>query len=295
MGLTLVTDFDRSGWDNLVRQSGATVFSLSAYLDATADNWCVLYNEDRSGGIACPYTVKLGVKVLYAPFFHRYLEWTGANPPSPEELKTALTLHFPVADANLKPFDGIPEGTKIHQQVDKTSFQPNQQSKRMLKKAVVYTINQGRRQDELLQLLKRELSPRVASIDSHSLQLLEQLVSGFDDGQLIQLNLLEGTTWKGAIWLLPFNGRMLYLKGTVEPDAKNNGGMYLLMEHAIGLAFEHDLVFDFGGSNVEGVRRFNLNWGANDVAYAALHWNNAPLWWKMLKTLRHTWNNRSSS
>jgi hypothetical protein len=294
MELILSENVDKKAWDALVSRSGGTVFSLVHYLDGTADNWAVLWNSDRSGGMVCPFAVKLGVKVLYAPFFHRYTEWIGDNCPDPAQLRAELQRYFPVADAQWKEeMPGMLE--RVHQVLNREDFQPNQQAKRMLKKGAHYEVRLERRDQELMRLLHRELRPRVASIDGHSLSLLEKLVSGFNEQELIQLNLLENEAWKGAIWLLPFNGRMLYLKGTVEPDAKNNGGMYRLMECAIQLAFERAMLFDFGGSNAEGVRRFNLNWGGKDVSYRALQWNNAPLWWKIVKSLRQTWNNTSSS
>jgi hypothetical protein len=71
MQLALSESLDKQQWDELVKASAGSVFSQSAYLDATADHWGVLWNDDRSGGIACPFAVKLGVKILYAPFFHR--------------------------------------------------------------------------------------------------------------------------------------------------------------------------------------------------------------------------------
>jgi hypothetical protein len=291
MKLVPANELNKNEWDETVRRSGGSVFSLSAYLDATADNWAVLYNDDLSGGVACPFAVKLGVKVLYAPFFHRYTEWIGENGPSGEVLFAAFGQHFPVAEAQFR----STAGDKVFQQLSEQDFHPNQQAKRMLKKASRYTVSEGRNVPLLIALLRRELSPRIASIDDRSLELLERLVENFDESRLIQLNLFDGSEWKGGIWLLPFGGRMLYLKGTVENEAKNNGGMYLLMEQGIRMAFARDLVFDFGGSNAQGVRRFNLNWGAKDVAYRSLRWNNAPLWWKIAKSLRQAWNNRSSS
>jgi hypothetical protein len=119
-------------------------------------------------------------------------------------------------------------------------YAPNQQAKRMLKKAAIYEVEEGERYAELFDLLRRELSPRVAGIDDHSLRILEKLVAKI---RPLQLNLLENGNWKGAIWLVPHNGCMLYLKGTVEPEAKQNGGMYRLMEHAQKLAFEQNRVF----------------------------------------------------
>lgn len=295
MQLIQSESIDKQVWDEFVLNAEGTVFALSAYLDATADQWAVLYNSDRSGGMVCPFAKKLGVRVLYAPFFYRYSEWIGENAPSLEELENELKRHFPVADANLKWEIELTDQSKVHQELTQSDFKPNQQVKRMLKKAVNFSVETGFRKTELLDLLKQELSPRIAGIDDHSLHLLDQLVSRFDATFLVQLNLLEETEWKGALWLLKFNDRVLYLKGTVTADAKKNGGMYRLMEQAIHWTFEQECVFDFGGSNATGVRQFNTNWGGKDVPYLHLQWNNAPLWWKMLKSLRQTWNNKSSS
>jgi len=294
MELVLSQHIDKKQWDQLVERSGGTVFSLSAYLDATADNWAVLYNADRSEGIACPFSVKLGIRVLYAPFFHRYTEWLGNNPPSEEELIKELKIHFPVADAQLKWENE--NHTRYHQVLTREGYKPNQQVKRMLKKATGFEVVEQHKKPILAALLKSELSHRIAAIDDHSLGLLENLVDAFNSrgGELLQLNLESNGEWLGGIWLLVFNNRVLYLKGTVTKEAKENGGMYRLMEHALKLAFDRDLLFDFGGSNVEGVRRFNLNWGSSDVTYGHLEWNNAPLWWKTLKSLRKKWSKRSS-
>jgi len=292
MELVLSEHADKQQWDAQVSLSGGTVFSLSAYLDATADHWAILYAASRTGGIACPFSVKAGVRVLYAPFFHRYIEWIGEDRPSFEELEIALKQHFPVADAQLR-WETTGSERK-HQELQPENYKPNQQAKRMLKKAAAFTIVPGLRKNELMRLLKSELSPRIAAIDDHSLELLSRLVDHFGPEELIQLNLLKNGEWLGGIWLLVFNRRVLYLKGTVSPAAKDAGGMYALMEHALQLAFEKNYSFDFGGSNVEGVRRFNLNWGAADTAYRHLEWNHAPVWWKILKSLRKLWRNKSS-
>jgi len=282
---------NKTKWDELVRQNGGTVFSLSTYLDATADNWTVLFNDDRSGGIVCPFAVKAGVKVLYAPFFHRYIEWVGAHQPTNEALLKELQMHFPVADVNGRISNGGTE--KVHQELTQDQFKPNQQAKRMLKKAVDFQISEEWRPTELMQLLETELAPRIAGIDGHSLPKLLRLVTDFQDKGMIQINLLKENEWQGGLWLLVFEDRVLYLKGTVTAEAKNAGGMYRLMEYAIQKSIELNKLFDFGGSNAEGVRRFNLNWGATDTSYQHLQWNNAPLWWKTVKSLRDKWNNKS--
>ncbi|MES2557553.1 MAG: hypothetical protein V4604_15465 [Bacteroidota bacterium] len=284
---------NKAEWDELVRSSGGTVFSLSTYLDATADNWAVLFNDDRSGGIVCPFATKAGIKVLYAPFFHRYTEWIGTNRPSDEALLEKLQELFPVADINCRMISSGSE--KVHQELIQDHYNTNQQAKRMLKKATVFRVSEEWLPEQLMQLLETELAPRIAGIDGHSLSKLQRLVTDFEHIGMVQVNLWKEDQWQGGLWLLVFEDRMLYLKGTVTAEAKGSGGMYRLMEYAIQQAFSTDKLFDFGGSNAEGVRRFNLNWGATDRSYQHLQWNNAPLWWKTVKSLRDKWNSKSFS
>lgn len=293
MQLIPSNELDHIGWDRLVRRSGGSAFSLSAYLEATADNWAVLMFGNYEGGIICPFSVKLGVKILYAPFFHRYTEWIGEGKPPYKTLIAELQRHFQVADAHL--FFPEEAGDKKHQVVSAETFMPNQQAKRMLKKATVFTVGESadrKHEEQLLTLIRHELGSRIAGIDDHSLGILRRLLQATNDIRLPlrQLDLFQNGEWKGGLWLVPYNSRMLYLKGTVEADAKRNGGMYALMEHAQQLAFSQNMLFDFGGSNAEGVRRFNLNWGAQDVFYHHLRWNNAPLPWKILKSAKQLWN-----
>lgn len=292
MQLIFPEQLDRKAWDALVLRCGGSVFSATSYSAATAENWAVLMTDDRSAGMMCPYTVRAGVRVLYAPFFHRYTEWIGENQPDLQELIKVLKGFFPVAEAHFAADSLSPENQRLYQQLDPAETKPNQQARRMLKKAAGFTVREGRREAELFDLLRRELSPRITTINEHSLSLLKKLIGTFGEKDLIQLNLFRESEWKGGVWLLPFNGRMLYLKGTVAGDAREKGGMYLLMRNAIQLAGERGMLFDFGGSNAEGVRRFNLNWGAKDIRYTYLRWNNAPWWWKLLRALRKLWKNK---
>ena len=76
MKLIYRNEIDLEKWDALVRsKSDAAVFSLSSYLDAVAENWCVYVDEKYTKGIAVPFTKRLGVKICYTP--NLSLIWNG--------------------------------------------------------------------------------------------------------------------------------------------------------------------------------------------------------------------------
>lgn len=273
-------------WDELVLSKGASVFSESIYLDATAENWLLLYAGDFKSGMACPYVVKGGVKILVTPFFNRFMEWVGNSVPE-EEILNALKSEFPVADLQVGKGFGLNQ--RIYQNLLPGKLKLNQQAKRSLNKSVEFTVKKEENIPQMMELLRNELLNRIHGINEHTLPILEKLVTSYKDKRLVQFNLYKENEWLGGVWTLETDSAVLYLKGTTTEEAKKSGGMYKLMLTAIEDAASKEKVFDFGGSNVESVRRFNLNFGAEDVVYSQLSWNKAPFWWRIVKTIRDKW------
>lgn len=276
-------------WDQLVFQTNASVFSESKYLDATSENWAILYSSDLKSGMACPYVVKGGISVLVTPFFNRFMEWVGEPVPE-EELVKALKSEFKVADLQVgKGFSG---NQRIYQRLEPGMLKLNQQAKRSFNKAKEFSVKQEVLVPVMMHLLQTELANRIHGISAATLPILEKLVLGYEHSRLGQFNLYQENEWLGGIWILETDSTVLYLKGTTTEEAKKLGGMYKLMLTAIEYADSKGKTFDFGGSNVESVRRFNLNFGAEDVVYSQLSWNNAPFWWRTLKMIRDKWTKK---
>jgi hypothetical protein len=290
MQLVVLLDTEKEAWTNLVKKYNGNVFSYAAYLDATAENWAVLYNDNKTAGIACPFTIKAGQKVLYSPFFNRYVEWIGAEIDL-NILLVELKKHFKVADFNfLQPVDGFE--LLQHHYLESNEIHLNSLAKRSLKKALVFTTDIQTNAPQLMPLIANELATRVKSLNAFTLPKLSNLVASFKDNGLLQIDLLEENSWCGGLWLIESNEKVLYLKGTVQQEAMKKGGMYRLIFDAINYAHSVGKSFDFGGSNVENVARFNANFGAKSIKYARITWNNAPFWWKILKKLNNRWKEK---
>ena len=80
--------------------------------------------------------------------------------------------------------------------------------------------------------------------------------------------------------------QVLYVKGACPENLKLNGGMYLALNQAIEFASDHGLLFDFGGSNVEGVKRFNHNLGGIDTQYFFHQKDEGPAMFKFARKLK---------
>lgn len=270
-------------WDALVVSQQASIFSQSAYLDAVSNSWMILYDAHEKSGIACPYVVKAGIKILVTPFYFRYVEWIG-EPVNHNKLVTTLLQMFPVCSLQLKESFGGEK--KVYQVVEPNKLKLNNLAKRSLKKASAFEVTQELNIPQLFLLIERELFPKIEGIDSNTLPFLRQLIEKYSTSLLIQLNIYDGAQWCGGIWLFETEKVVYYIKGATTPEAKKNGGMYRLLMQGISLAHEKGKTFDFGGSNAPSVKRFNMNFGAEDQFYSELNWNKAPFWWNVLRKFK---------
>ncbi len=276
-------------WDNLVKSNVShTVYNLSSYLDSVSENWCILTNKNHTGGIALPYKIKLGIKFCYTPFFVSFLEWMGTEPSNWNECLELIHREFKSFHLFVKQGFNT-EKINIYQTIPADKIpQINSQAIRMLKKFEQsgMSISFTKSPEQIIDIIQTELPRKVRSLNTNSLKRLAHLVDQFN-----QLELAHFVTVKnnekvvGGLILIQFNETILYLKGAFYPEAKKKGAMYASMQYSIDFAQANNLNFDFGGSQVEGVRRFNLNLGGTDLYYNTLTWDNSPVWFRLAKKI----------
>ncbi len=285
---------DIEKWDRLVSTTkGSSVFSMSFYLDAVAENWCILVNEDYTRGMAIPYVVRLKMRCCYTPIFVRYLEWFG---PSVDDHRFMAMLKAQFRQGQLNTKQKV-RAKKLKRKVFQvippiSESDANSQTKRMLNKfgKSSLELTWGDDLSMIMHHIRRELPQKVHSLNKASLDRLGVLVSVLQEKKMIQmLTVREKGRGVGGIFVVEFNGSLLYLKGAMNKDTKDMGGMYAAMQEAIDLSQIKQLLFDFGGSNAEGVKRFNTNLGGQDSKYYAISWDNLPTWFQIVMKIRGLW------
>lgn len=284
MQLVKPTTEEQRYWDELVLQHRATVFSQSRYLNALSGDWMILFNSSRTGGMVCPFTVKAGKRILVNPVYHQFSEWVGEGSLTEDGLEV-LKNNFPVAILNIDA--DLPIGVQcLHQLLTSNDLKLNDLAKRSLKKSLNYQIRLNQEVSSVYALISDEIVPKVAGMDAGNLPFLRRLVEAFENGGLRSYCAYENDRFVGGIWILENETRFMYLKGTAESEAKKNGAVYAMMHQAITDCFAEGKEFDFGGSNVASVQRFNYNFGGKDHAYTQLNWNHAPWWWNTLRNAK---------
>jgi hypothetical protein len=278
---------DCEKWDRLVDDCGGMAFSKSFYLDAVAENWCIYVDDAYSKGIAVPFVERLGKRTAYTPLFLRCLEWFGGT--LPVNIFTKLKEEFTKGDLSISPVTDMEGDQLVYQEIPLLTVPKyNEQAKRMIRKFENsdLSIVQVDSPTRILEIIAEELPSKVSSVNRRSLVLLESLVTMLHQNQLVKMIEVrrEGECVGGAFFI-EVPDRIIYLKSAFRSHAKKNGAMYKIMDTEINKASAGHKSFDFGGSRVDGVRRFNLNMGGIDHFYSGIKWDGMPLWYKGIKAL----------
>tara|TARA_R110002072_G_scaffold302060_1_gene483556 strand:+ start:20884 stop:21744 length:861 start_codon:yes stop_codon:yes gene_type:complete len=279
-------DIDIGRWNKLVRSTKeSSFFSYGWYLDAVAENWCVLVNDDYSCGIALPFSTRFGVVTLYTPIFVRYVEILGNEESSIDFEQLIRTRFTNICLATKKQlFNGSSE--QVYQNIKKNNDRNvGSQAKRMLKKAskLKLTTYQSNEYELVLSSIKEGLENKHQGLNSKSMLSLEQLIKNAKTENALNVIQIDYT---GGIVCLESDREILYLKGVVDDSTKKNGGMYLALNTAIENAIDANKNFDFGGSKVEGVKGFNHNLGGKNVVYYLYENVNYPWWYRLMKKMK---------
>ncbi len=285
---------DINKWDALVKSTpNVSPFSTSWYLDAVAENWCVLVDADYTAGIALPYTIRAAQEILYTPIFTRYSEWLGEKAMIEDHIDKVLN-RFKIAEVTLRT-KLIDDSTEefVYQEIDPEKERTlHTQAQRSLKKADKHglTVKTGTDYNNVFKVVETELSGKIAGIDNQSMKALNKLFIAAKEASVLKVfEVIQDETSCGGIVCIEFQNRLLYLKGTVVETVKKNGGMYKALNEAILYAQDKQLIFDFGGSRQEGVKAFNHNLGGLDTVYYSYRINNGPKWFSLARSIRNKW------
>jgi hypothetical protein len=145
-----------------------------------------------------------------------------------------------------------------------------------------------------LKLVVEELGKKVEMWNTTAVDKFSALIDALiQHNYFYFIEIKHNNKTAGGLIIMQLENRHVYLKGVCTPEVKKLGGMYAAMDKAISHAMEKNAIFDFGGSRIEGVARFNHNLGGENQFYTYTSWNEHPFWFKTLKKIRNTWKKQA--
>lgn len=289
-------EINKDNWELLLRKTpNASLYVELYYLDALAENWCAYTNAEFSYAIPFSYKKMLGVKNIYPPFFQSFIHAIGAvDQIDWEDFQKTIKKEFKRGTLFIRDeISDFPVSEKRRFQiVSPAELTLKDQAKRKLKLAekADYVLKRNCPTNELTKIITQELGKKLSLYHSRAMQRFKRLLQEAEKrNQLISFGLYKGDQLLGGVFALKNDTHFFFLKGACRPEVNKNGGMYQLMYKLIQEAHHYNMVFDFGGSNVDGVRFFNTRFGAKDRYYFKHDWNFSPVWYKIVLQLNKTY------
>lgn len=281
---------DWEKWDRLLDKSQAEIFNYSFYIQAVSEMQVLFLDESGENGIVFSYNQKLNIQQIYTPPFGRQTDFIGSDSAFQQTVFNYLHANFKVANFGCSvKNEGLPFTPALHQVIfEKTRL--NSLAKRSLKKAIKAGV-EIRELDsyvEILNIVSTEIGQKVKEINPKSMKLLAQLCANLKNQNRLKIwGIFQNNRLEGGQLFMDSAHKRIYLKGACLAETKKNGGMYLCMYEAIENTLLENKSVDFGGSNVPGVKQFNLNFGSHNEVYYRYHWNHAGNLYKLLQAIKH--------
>lgn len=280
-------ELDLLKWEKLVaKQEVYSYFSSVEFLDLYPVSIDFVILGDYKGGMVLPYKHQMGTQVLVTPFFMPFSMWMG-KVITYEKLNAFLQIQFAEVNFLLSFPESIVAPKKRFQVLGHDSTYGSQ-AQRSLKKASAYTIQVNENIEACIGFVAKELLKKDKKLSSSHSKFLTHLLKDLcQKGRLLCLSIELESEIRAAQFFVLQNNKYYYLKGAAEEEVMKNGGMYLLMDQVIQTVKREGGSFDFGGSNLDGIRQFYLNLGGEDRFYYHISWSNASLFYRILKQIRN--------
>jgi hypothetical protein len=288
-------NIDKHKWDNCVTQSlNQSISSLSWYLDCVSENWSALIMDDYLAVFPLPVKSKYKINYLLQPIFVRSI-----GIYSKVNLTEELVNSF---------FDAIPNNIKLidfylkeNISFNRVGFEVTNRKVQLLEMDQPYeTIKQSYNRSVLKNLRKAEkneivitedinpekiakqyqinIGAQVEKLNSTHFKIIEKLmIAGLKNKCGIKLAVINKNKETIASSFFMKTDSVIYFSfGSANEEGKSVGAMYLMVDEIIKRYAQQVKLFDFEGSDVEGIGNFNRNFGAKDFVYLRVQKNRLP-------------------
>jgi len=291
-------EIDISKWNNCIRNArNGLIYAYSFCLDAMAENWSALIEDDYSRVMPLTWNKKFGFHYLYQPYFTKTLGVFG-NGSIPFEISRflhAIPKKFKLWDIDINEKNFISDNNSnirlkqhartnyflsLHQTYELISFQYKRLAKRAKKKATenLLQIDRSVNLSSVIQLQRLHYSSKQPGIPVHVYDKLMLCASLLSKNKQAAAYLALSPAGATLAWYLIFiDQHFVYsvLGGSTEMG-KKTGAFYLLTDAVIQDYAETEKIFRFEGSDIPGIAFFNALFNPVPVEYQHIKMNRLP-------------------
>jgi len=281
-------DINRQKWDESIENSAnGLIYAYSFYLDTMSENWDALMMGDYEVVMPLTWKRKWGITYLYQPAFTQQLGIFGKAAFKEDITEAFLDKAFKLfsfAEINLNFANKYRKATRekcnmvlpLNISFDETEKKFRQDFvKNFRKNNLMYDHTEDFKNAILL--FEKSKSKKV-NISKNNYDHFLQLCGLFKNkGDLIvrKATMGNGELLSTAL-LFKDRRRIYYILSTTSEEGRKKEANYFLLYNLIKEFSEQDLIFDFEGSDIPGIKSFFKKFGAIEQPYYFVAINKFP-------------------
>lgn len=299
-------EIDKQQWDECINtSSNGLIYARFFYLDNVCPGWKALTGENYEWVFPITYKTKFGISYLYQPPFTQQLGvFAKADIVVPfKEILHWLKQHYNFWEihwnyTNKNEFIISPVRITaatnfiLHLSASYESIAANfhsghvkalQRSKRF---KLIYKTMQD--YDKCIDLYRKYYGQRIPHVKESDYKKFSNICEIAAKNKMLQCRqVMDNEDELLSAALLLYDGRRLYniINITTETGRQTEANHFLL-DSIIKEFSGRELLFDFEGSDLPGVKTFYKNFGAVNQPYFMLQYNNLPWPFKLFKKQR---------
>jgi len=289
-------NIEKEKWDACIDMSDhSKIYALSWYLDIVCPDWDAIIEDDYLSVMPVTKRKKYGFQFLYPPVFAQQLGIFSPDEISHEKiLKFILILKnkYKYMDIHLNNKEIKKLNFSISPRVNcllnieqsyyelRNNFSDN--TKRNLKNKTTLLYSSETQPKEFLQFVSLNERKRI---NPQQRQILESIVNNAFARNMGEISAVRNSLNQiiAGAFFLQYKNTFIYLYPVSSKEGKIHKAMFFLLDNFIRMHASNKEIIDFEGSNIDGIKRFYLGFGANIENYYNLTINNLPWPLKIFK------------
>lgn len=295
---------DYKKWDQCIAFSKTGLpYAYSWYLDIICDDYIGLVEGDYKAVMPLPIRHKWGIKYIYTPYFSQQLGVFSANEITVNKLN-AFIDYIPsdikyvdqylnlsnLSDSSEPAANGYIHNLRHTSHIDlSASYDSLYQSyskntKRNLKKAAEFTIEEGAGHEGIIELFRAKIDDSESGLASKDFRILNKLMQACTEkgiGRSLQIK--SHSDIAAAVFYLETTDKIIWLFPASNEKYKEDRPLFFLLDLVIKENAESGKILDLEGSMIPSIQRFYEGFSAEKVNYAHLRMNRLPWYLKWMK------------
>ena len=287
-------EIDSFKWNEKIsNEKNGLIYSTTTYLNTITDNWCGLVVNDYEVIVAVPFRKKGFIQYSYTPNFIQQLGLIGTyNKAIANDIITTIKKKFRYGSLQFN-FLNTPS-IFLDTYNEKINFtlslnRPYEEIVKRFRKDLKLNLEKCKSQlldyikttdcntaIELYQAQYGHKLNNVSNNDYHKLTLFCSKNIKNKEECFTRTIINEEHEILAVALIFKDEKRLYNIANTVTPKGRALFANHLLLSNIIAEFSEQDLLFDFEGSVIPGIKEFYSGFGPSEETYATYHYNNLP-------------------